>query len=88
MKAKTREPRWGRKSGLDRDNRAEQEGEGATNEGSAAGAKENACHGLEHPGWIGKQPGLDHLAEWFRCHGLNHPGRAGKNQQGFLAWNI
>ena len=35
MKARTRKVRWGRKSGPYRDNPADQEGEGATNEGSA-----------------------------------------------------
>ena len=56
MKAKTREGRWGRKSGPDRDRQAEQEEEGATNEGSAGGGSRSASPGMEHPEQSGAQP--------------------------------
>ena len=56
MKGNTREERWGRKRGPERDNRAEQEGDGATNEGSAGGESQSARHGLQHPGQSSTQP--------------------------------
>ena len=88
MKAKTREPRWGRKSGPDRNHRAEQEGEGATTEGLAGGERQIARHGLNYPGRSGKQPRTGSSGRVGPMPRTGSSGRAGKNQHGPLDWNI
>ena len=50
MTTKTRGERWGRKGTTDEVSRAEQEGEGATIQGSAGEESQSARPGLEHPG--------------------------------------